>query len=409
MAAQQGLSDVFIHMITDGRDTDQKAALPSLEKLNARIAQIGVGKIATIAGRFYAMDRGGHWEQTEMEYQAMVNGVGETAASPLECIQGNYARGVFDEMIKPTIIVDAAKNPIAKVSEHDTVIFFNFRQDRAIQLTSAFVAPERMVIAKPHEKIPDLQFVTMTMYMEDLPVKVLYGPKEIKNYLGEELSRAGLKQFHTAETEKYAHVTSFFNGGNLDPLPGEDRLFIPSPNNAHNYADVPEMSAAKITEALIDVISHKDYNFYVANFANADMVGHTGNLEATIAAIKAIDPLFKRLSDTMLSAGGCMIITADHGNAEEMIDNQTGGINKDHTTAPVPFVIISKELKRPVLLQIGYDNLSGLVPEGALSDIAPTILALFGLPQPPEMDGISLLPAVVAAIENKETLANQLS
>lgn len=408
MAAEQGLQKVFIHMITDGRDTDQKAALLSLEKLNERIIQIGVGKIATVSGRFYAMDRGGHWEQTEMQYQAMVNGVGETSTSPLECIQRNYARGVFDEMIRPTVIVDVANNPIAKVAEHDSIIFFNFRQDRAIQLTAAFVAPERMQIAQPHEKIADLQFTTMTMYMENLPVQVAFGQKQIKNYLGQVLSAAGMRQFHVAETEKFAHVTSFFNGGYLDPLPGEDRLFVPSPNNTHNYMDSPEMSAAQIADALVDEISHEQYNFYVANFANADMVGHTGSFDATVAAIKAMDALFPRLVDAVLTAGGCMIITADHGNAEEMIDNQTGEINKDHTTAPVPFIIIAKELKRHVHSASGYNDLASLVPEGALTDIAPTILDLFGLQQPPEMDGISLLPAISAVIDNKKTVANQL-
>jgi 2,3-bisphosphoglycerate-independent phosphoglycerate mutase len=408
LAAKQGLQKVFIHMITDGRDTDQKAALPSLEKLNERIAQIGVGKIATVSGRFYAMDRGGHWEQTEMQYQAMVNGVGETATSPLECIQKNYARGVFDEMIRPTIIVDVTNNPIAKVAEHDSIIFFNFRQDRAIQLTAAFVAPERMHIAQPHEKIADLQFVTMTMYMENLPVQVAFGQKQIKNYLGQVLSAAGMRQFHIAESEKFAHVTSFFNGGYLDPLPGEDRLFVPSPNNTHNYIDSPEMSAAQIADALVDEISHEEYNFYVANFANADMVGHTGSFDATVAAVKAMDALFSRLADAMLTAGGCMIITADHGNAEEMIDNQTGEINKDHTTAPVPFIVIAKELKRHTHSVSGYNDLASLVPEGALTDIAPTILDLFGLPQPPEMDGISLIPAIAAVIDNQKTVANQL-
>jgi 2,3-bisphosphoglycerate-independent phosphoglycerate mutase len=408
LAAEQGLRKVFIHMITDGRDTDQKAALPSLEKLNERIAQIGVGKIATVSGRFYAMDRGGHWEQTEMQYQAMVNGLGETANSPLECIQKNYARGIFDEMIRPTVIVDATNNPIAKVAEHDSIIFFNFRQDRAIQLTAAFVAPERMHIVQPHQKIADLQFVTMTMYMENLPVQVAFGQKQIKNYLGQIISSYGMRQFHVAESEKFAHVTSFFNGGYLDPLPGEDRLFVPSPNNTHNYIDSPEMSAAQIADALVDEISHEEYNFYVANFANADMVGHTGSFDATVAAVKAMDPLFVKLSEVVLAVGGCMIITADHGNAEEMIDYQTGEINKDHTTSPVPFIVIAKELKRQAHSASGYNDLASLVPEGALTDIAPTILELFGLPQPPEMDGISLLPAIAAVIDNQKTVANQL-
>lgn len=398
LAAEQGVKDVYIHMITDGRDTGERSAMQSLEKLHSKIAQVGVGRIATVSGRFYAMDRGGHWEQTELAYQAMVSATGERAHSALDCIATNYAKGIYDEMIPPTIIVDGNQQPITMIREHDAVIFFNFRQDRALQLTCAFVAPERMEIPVKHEKLADLTFVTMTEYMQNLPVAVAFGPKKIENYLGDIIAKRGIRQFHTAETEKFAHVTSFFNGGTLDALPGEDRLFVPSPDNKNNYADHPEMSVEKITDALVDKISNGDYGFYVANFANGDMVGHTGNLPATIAAVKAMDVQLKRIADATLAVGGCFMITADHGNAEEKINAQSGDINKDHTTSPVPFIVVAKELRRTIPAKFGYDNLAAMVPEGALSDIAPTILDMYGFPKPDEMTGISLLPVIEGRI-----------
>ncbi len=395
LAAEQDVHNVFIHMITDGRDTGERSAMQSLEKLNSKIAQIGVGRIATVTGRFYAMDRGGHWEQTELTYQAMVESKGATAHSALDCVATNYAKGIYDEMISPTVIVDGDQKPIAAIKEHDAVIFFNFRQDRALQLTCAFVSPERMKVAVPHAKIADLDFITMTEYMQNLPVHVAFGPQKIENYLGQIVAAHKMKQFHVAETEKFAHVTSFFNGGCLDPLEGEDRLFVPSPDNTNNYADHPEMSVEKIGDALVDKIKNSDYGFYVANFANGDMVGHTGNLLATMSAIKAMDVQLKRIADAVIATDACFLITADHGNAEEMVNVQSGEINKDHTTSPVPLIVISKELQRIVPLKLSYNSLAGMVPEGALSDIAPTILDLYGFPKPKEMTGESLLSVIV--------------
>jgi len=393
-AAEQEIRDVFIHMITDGRDTEEKVALISLEKLNAKISQIGVGKIATMAGRFYAMDRGGHWEQTEAMYQAMVNAQGETANSALDCIATNYAKGIYDEMIKPTVILDKGQ-PVAKVGDNDAIIFFNFRQDRAIQLTVAFVAPEREKIEPQHPKLNNLFFVTMTHYQDELPVEVAYGPIEIENDLPTLISAAGFKQFHCAESEKYAHVTSFFHGGKLDPLPGEERVIVSSPNNANNYVDAPEMSALQVTDTLVDKIARSDINFYVANFANGDMVGHTGNLQAATKAVEAMDEQIGKIAEAVLAAAGCLIITADHGNCEQMINSQ-GEIDKDHTTAPVPLILIAAPFKRTVPFKTGYGSLAAIMPEGALSDVAPTILELFALDKPAQMTGISLLPALKA-------------
>jgi len=393
LAAEQGVQNVFIHMITDGRDTDEKVALLSLDKLHARITQIGVGKIATIGGRFYAMDRGGHWEQTELAYQAMVYGVGETANSALDAVAKNYAQGVYDEMIKPTVIMEAGE-PVAKIKDNDAVIFFNFRQDRAMQLTVAFVDPGRMLVTKLHPQLQNLLFVTMTSYLPELKVEIAFPPLEIKNDLASIVADAGLKQFHAAESEKFAHVTSFFNGGKMDPLKNEERLIISSPDNTNNYSDHPEMSIDKLSSNLIEKIERTDTNFFVVNMANADMVGHTGNLEATIQAIKAIDEQLGKIAKAVLGVNGVFIITADHGNAEIMINTVSGGINKDHTTSPVPFILIGNDFKRGAPAKINYDNLSSVMPDGALSDIAPTILELFGLPQPEQMTGISLIKAL---------------
>jgi 2,3-bisphosphoglycerate-independent phosphoglycerate mutase len=400
LAAEQGIASVYIHMITDGRDTEEKVALVSLEKLQTRIRQIGVGKVATMAGRFYAMDRGEHWDQTEMMYKAMVFGEGETYHTPLEAVASNYSKGIYDEMIRPTVIVENDQ-PVATVSDNDAIIFFNFRQDRALQLTLAFVAPERMKLEQKHPKLNNLSFVTMTSYLDDLPVKVAFSPLEIQDDLAGVISKSGLKQFHTAESEKFAHVTSFFNGGKLDPLPGEDRMIVSSPDNTNNYVDHPEMSAWHITDTLVDKIKNTDANFFVANFANADMVGHTGNMIATTKAIRAIDEQLSKIAQSVLDVGGCFIITADHGNAEQMIDPKTGEINKDHTTAPVPFIIIAKDLEKDQPAGMDYLKLSALMPEGALSDIAPTILEMMGLEKPKAMTGISLYKVIQGQVVSK--------
>ena len=390
LAAEQDIQRTFIHMITDGRDTGEKEALGELGKLHARIEKIGVGKIATIAGRFYAMDRGGHWQQTESMYEAMVNSIGETANSPLDAISMNYAKGIYDEMIKPTVIYENGQ-PVARVEAGDAVIFFNFRQDRAMQLTIAFVDPARMVITTPHPKLENLYFATMTSYAPELHVAVAYPPIEIANDLASIVAAAGIKQFHAAESEKFAHVTAFFNGGKMDPLPNEEREIISSPDNANNYMDHPEMSVERLADAVIEKLQKTDTGFFVVNFANADMVGHTGNLASAIAAVKAIDEQLGKIANAVLAVNGIFIITADHGNAESMINNATGQIDKDHSTSPVPFIVVGNHFRRKAPAKITYDNLAAMMPDGALSDIAPTILELMKLPKPPEMTGESLL------------------
>jgi 2,3-bisphosphoglycerate-independent phosphoglycerate mutase len=397
VAAEQGVKEVYIHMFTDGRDTGEKVALESLQKLNEKIMEIGVGKVATIAGRFYAMDRGKHWEQTEMTYQAMVNGVGVAAYSAEDAILNSYNQGVYDEMIHPTVIVrkndnDADLYPMAKIDDHDAVIFFNFRQDRATQLVQAFVSPEIMGIISHHEAPPGLLIITMTEYYFGLPVTIAYPTQNLANNLAEAISKAGLSQFHLAESEKFAHVTSFFNGGVSAELPGEERHIVKSPaDNSSNYSDRPEMSGMEITDILVDRISHSDTNFILANFANADMVGHTGNLAAAVKAVKYLDRFLEKIMEACLAVGGVLIITADHGNIEQMINMKTGEIDKDHTTNPVPFLLIASEFCFEKGRSRDYLSLSSRVPDGVISDIAPTVLELMGLPKPAEMTGINLL------------------
>ncbi len=403
MAAEQGVKHVFIHMITDGRDTGQKVALESLSKLQLQINNIGLGKIATITGRFYAMDRARHYEQTMQTYNAIVFGKGVIAESAEEAVLNNYNQNIFDEMIPPTVIMepgeDKVLHPVGTVKENDAVVFFNFRSDRALQLTQAFVTPQVMTDVELPDPINNLFFVTMTQYLANLPVKVAFPPIDLENNLALFLSKQNYKQFHIAESEKYAHVTSFFNGGNDEALPGEDRTIIKSPADNADYAQRPQMSGQELTEEFVDKILHNDYRFYLANFANGDMVGHTGNMEASIKAVQYLDRFLEKISKAVLDVGGVLIITADHGNIEVMIDPKTGDINKEHTTSPIPFMVISKEFAYKQSKEKNYLSLSSQVPSGIIPDVAPTILELFGLEKPPQMNGVSLLPQILSQLE----------
>jgi 2,3-bisphosphoglycerate-independent phosphoglycerate mutase len=392
MAANNGQKKVYIHMFTDGRDTDQKIAPETLKTLNERISLAGVGKVATVTGRFYSMDRGGHFGQTLMTYQALVYGKGDTAHSAEEAVKKSYQSQIFDEMIKPTVIVDEGGLPVGKISDNDAVIFINFRSDRALQLTRAFVQPDALPAEfRPQKPLQNLYFATMTEYAPELPVKVAFDHISLKNNLAEVISQSHLSQFHIAESEKYAHVTAFFNCGRTEKFPGEEQEIISSPeNNSRNYADHPEMSAEKLTDILTKKIISTETNFFAANFANADMVGHTGSLTAGIKAVEFLDRCLKKVMDACLMADAALIITADHGNCEQMINPKTGDIDKDHTTNPVPFLLIANEFKFSKTVGINYEFLSTFVPAGAISDVAPTILELLGLPKPVEMTGVSL-------------------
>jgi 2,3-bisphosphoglycerate-independent phosphoglycerate mutase len=379
-------------MFTDGRDTPERVAMDELKKVKERINRIGVGTVATLGGRFYTMDRGGHYNQTEMTYQALVNGKGPMAASAEDVITQSYQKQIFDEMILPTVITNFDQKPLATIEENDAVIFFNFRQDRALQLTEMFVAPQNVPAEFRHPVLQNLYFCTMTEYSQNLKgVHVAFPPMDLKNNLAEVLSNSGYTQFHISESEKYAHVTSFFNCGKTDPYPGEERHIVTSPNNARNYTDSPQMSAEELTDILTQKITGTNTNFFVANYANCDMVGHTGNLQASIKAVEFIDQSLRQVMDAALLSNATLIITADHGNVEEMISSQTGEIDKDHTTNPVPCLFVSNSLKFKNPLGINFESLSGEMPNGVISDVAPTILALFDLPKPEEMTGINLL------------------
>jgi 2,3-bisphosphoglycerate-independent phosphoglycerate mutase len=397
VASEYNLQKVYIHMFLDGRDTPPQIALASLEKLSQKIKEFGVGSIATIMGRFYAMDRAQHWNLTELAYRAIAFGEGNQAATAREAIENYYEQNIYDEMILPTIIVQ--KDGDGKVNDNDAVIYFNFRSDRALQLTRAFADPNFNKFKEPAKAYKNLLFVTMTEYAQDIPVKVLFPPMEIANSVAEVISKKGLRQFHVAESEKYAHISVFFNGGIINPLPGEDREIVTSPaSNYQNYADVPEMSAYKVTEVILSKLS-ENYSFILVNFANPDMVGHTGNLAACIQAINVVDECLKRISNDCLEKDICLIITADHGNIEEVVDLKSGGINKEHSANPVPFLLVANQFKRRHPKEGGLGSLSGVVSIGVLSDVAPTVLELLAIEKPQEMTAVSLLTQLIKQTE----------
>ncbi len=389
LCQRQKVKRVFLHVILDGRDTPYNSGLEFVTKLTKKITSIGVGTIATISGRFYAMDRDNHWERTQATYEAMVDGRGPTAIDPMTAIQESYHRGVYDEQFVPTVMMENGR-PVATVGDHDAVIFFNFRNDRARQLTKAFVLPGFTKFPRP-TYLKDITFVTMTEYEANLPVSVAYPPEVVTEPLAKVYSDAGLKQLHAAETEKYAHVTFFFNGGIETAFPGEDRVLVPSPSVA-SYDQKPDMSAREVTDRVVKAMNTGQYSLIVINFANPDMVGHTGNIPATIKAIETVDSCLGQIVETTLSINGLVMITADHGNAEAKIDAQTGAVSKEHSANPVPLMVIANDLPPAVMTKyhVPMKDLSSLMPVGVLADIAPTLLGLTGLPIPSEMTGHNL-------------------
>ena len=386
LAAKEGIRDVFLHVILDGRDTPHNSGETFVAKLEAKMKNMKVGQIATIAGRFWAMDRDNHWDRIQKAYRAIAEGVSdETYQDPLGAIRASYARGVYDEELVPTVITNAGGTPRGTVKDGDSIIYFNFRSDRARELTKAFVLPGFSKFERP--QIANLFFVTMTEYEQNLPVTVAFPPEIVSVPLAKVFSDVGEQQLHAAETEKYAHVTFFFNGGKEEPFAGETRILVPSPS-VSSYDQKPDMSVREITDRVVKEIAAGTYGFIVLNFANADMVGHTGNIVATIKAIETIDTQLERIVSATLAAGGVVAVTADHGNAEEKLHLTTGFINKEHTSNPVPFLLVAKDREGR-----GRESsdLSSLTPSGMLSDIAPTLLELEGLPIPPEMTGRSFL------------------
>jgi 2,3-bisphosphoglycerate-independent phosphoglycerate mutase len=378
LAAKMEVRGIYIHAFLDGRDTPPKSGAGYLEKLQTELSRSGAAQVATVIGRYYAMDRDNRWERVQLAWQAMVEGDGNRDEDPVVAVHNAYARGETDEFIKPTVIEKNGR-PVALINDGDVIISFNFRADRVRQLTHAFIDPEFDKFAC--RKRPGLAaYATFTCYDKNFRLPVVFPPVALTHILGEEISRHQLRQLRIAETEKYAHVTYFFNGGRENPFPLEDRCLVPSPQEVATYDQKPEMSAYLVTDQLLAHIENKDYGLVVLNFANGDMVGHSGIFQAAVKACEAVDRCLGRLVAAFTARGGIVIITADHGNAEIMFDHHTAGPHTAHSLNPVPFILISDRHQGRRLRQ-----------DGALKDIAPTILHLHGLPVPAEMDGTCLL------------------
>ncbi len=380
LAAKHGLTRVAIHAFTDGRDTSPTSGLGFLHELQENLNEIGVGRIATVSGRYYAMDRDKRWERTKLAFDTIIHSFGTVSSSVEDVVRDAYAAGTTDEFIKPTVILDRQGSP-SPITSGDTVISFNYRSDRMRQLIASLSESEFDGFDRGIVPV-DLEIVTMTRYEEGLPVEVAFAPKDVVNPVSRVISEAGLAQFHSAETEKYPHVTFFFNGGREDAFPREERAMVPSPKVA-TYDLQPEMSADGVTEQVINAINSGEFDFIIVNFANGDMVGHSGVFNAAVKAVETADRDLGRILEALERAGGIAIVTADHGNAEEMIDRVTGGPMTAHTTNPVPVVLFSPEGDplRSVSLRVG----------AVLSAVAPTILHLLGLEPPAEMDQPSLI------------------
>lgn len=379
MAKRFNLPHVYIHVFLDGRDTPLANALVYIKELEEKILELNTGKIATVSGRYYAMDRDKRWERTEQAYNAIVLGEGVKADSAVKAVEASYILKETDEFVRPTVIIDSKGEPVGTVKEGDSIIFFNFRPDRARQLTKAFVDKdfEGFKRKKGYFRV---YFVCMTRYDDEIrDVKVAYEPEIIKNTLGEIISRNKMKQLRIAETEKYAHVTYFFNGGEEKPFPGEDRILIPSPK-VPTYDLKPEMSAYEVTETVIEKINNKEYDFIVLNYANPDMVGHTGNYEAAVKAVEFVDDCLNKVITAIDEQNGTAIIVSDHGNCEQMAYYETGEPYTAHSSNKVPFILVSRKLKDCRLRE-----------GGILADIAPTILDIFAIEKPEEMTGSSLI------------------
>jgi 2,3-bisphosphoglycerate-independent phosphoglycerate mutase len=372
LAAREGLEDVVVHAFLDGRDTLPRSAGAYLAEVEAHMDALGVGRFGVIVGRYYAMDRDGRWERIKAAYDALVHGEGFFAAGAQAALEAAYKRGENDEFVRPTVV---APERASRVADGDVCLFFNFRPDRARQLTRAFFEPGFAEFDRGAHP-PAADFVTMTRYKKDFPLPVAFEPDHPENVLAQVLAARGLRQLHIAETEKYAHVTFFFNGGVEQPVEGEERILVPSAREVPTYDHKPEMSAPEVTERLVDAVRREAFDFVVVNYANADMVGHTGVIEAAVAAVETVDTCLGRVVAAVEAAGGACLVTADHGNADVMLEPD-GSANTAHSTNIVPFVA----------------TVTGVTVRegGRLCDLAPTALALLGIAKPREMTGVSLL------------------
>ena len=375
MAKRRDFEDVYVHCFLDGRDTPPASAEGYIAQLQEKMKEKGIGKIATLSGRFYAMDRDKRWQRVQKCYDALVKGEGEKAGDAIKAIEDSYQKEVFDEFVEPTVIYNG-NDPVAKIEENDSVIFFNFRPDRAREITRAIVDPE---FDGFETKKMNLYFVCFTNYDETMPnVHIAFKKEPLQNTFGEVVAEHGLTQLRIAETEKYAHVTFFFNGGEEKQYTGEDRILVPSPK-VETYDMKPEMSAYEVTDKVCEALENDKYDVVILNFANTDMVGHTGSLEAAIKAVETVDECVGKIVKIIEKKKGNLLITADHGNAEQMIDYKTGEPHTAHTTNPVPIILITENQKIK------------LKENGKLADLAPTMLDLMGLEKPEEMTGESLL------------------
>ena len=377
MAVKNNLDKIYVHCIFDGRDTPPKSGIGYLKELQQKINEIGKVKIASLHGRYYIMDRDKRWERVEKSYKALVSGEAENCDDPCLYLQKSYDEGITDEFIVPCVIIEDGA-PVALVEADDSVIFYNFRPDRAREITRAFVDPEFSDFERPKGKFP-LHYVCFTEYDATMPnVSVAFEPVSLENTLGEYISSLGMTQLRIAETEKYAHVTFFFNGGVEDSYKGEDRVLIPSPK-VDTYDLKPEMSAAEVTDELIKRIKSVAYDLIIVNYANPDMIGHTGNFDAAVKGVEFVDKCFGRVMEAVLEVNASVFLCADHGNSDKMSDPETNEPFTAHTTNPVPFAIIN------------YPGAKGVKEGGKLCDIAPTILDMMGVAKPKEMTGCSLL------------------
>ena len=377
MAKDRGVERVFLHAFLDGRDTAPDSGAGYVAELEVKLMEIGVGRIASVIGRYYAMDRDKRWERTEKAYRQLVAGEGRRAKSAVDAIRKSYAEGITDEFMMPIVLVDEEEQPVATIRDNDSIIFFNFRADRARQLTRAFT--EVGFAGFDVSPRPGVQFTCMTQYNQAFNLPVAFGPERPDEILATVFAANGLRNLRIAETEKYAHVTFFFNGGEEAEFPGETRILIPSPKVA-TYDLQPEMSAHQLTDTVIEAINSDQYDVVILNYANADMVGHTGILAAAVTAVETLDVCVGRVVDAIRARGGTVVITADHGNVEQMIDYTTGQIFTAHTNNLVPFILI--------------DSYRGKLRQGgSLQDIAPTLLGILGIPQPQQMTGQDLRTA----------------
>jgi 2,3-bisphosphoglycerate-independent phosphoglycerate mutase len=375
LAAKENVKDVYIHAFLDGRDVAPDSAVKYIRQLQDKIAEVGVGRIATVQGRYYAMDRDQRWERTEKAYRAMVYGDGPKYTDPVQAVKESYEKSVYDEFVIPTVITDKNGQPVGLIEDDDAVIFYNFRPDRAIQISLAFTNDDFRGFDRGPKKPNNLYYVCLTKFSESVDGYVAYKPTDLDNTFGEVVSQNNLKQLRIAETEKYPHVTFFFSGGREEPFPGEERILIHSPKVA-TYDLKPEMSAYEVTEALVKEIEAEKHDVIILNFANPDMVGHSGKLEPTIQAVEAVDECLGKVVNAILSKGGVAVITADHGNADMVLDKNNNPVTS-HTTFPVPFIVTDESVK--------------LREGGILADIAPTIIKLLGVEQPKEMTGKSIV------------------